>query len=233
MRWFFIKILFCLPCAGGLASNYSDLKTKMDNIEIYPIEYKGHGFRYTECYYSSWQEAIIDIYNTINSVCSFENYSILGHSMGALIAYDLYYLILKKKQNLPEELFFAGLMPPNKMVCSPKKGIAYNKMIAGYIKNGGIPKELLRDAKFTKIIRENIINDLKLRGAFVYKRRRPIESKGIILYGSKELSKLIVSNQWKHFFCNPIVLKVIKGNHYFVRNDETIRFLKKYFNNQI
>ncbi|MCU5680699.1 thioesterase domain-containing protein [Bacillus wiedmannii] len=79
--------LFCLPYAGGSASMYYQLKGYMHKIvDVIPIEYSGHGERISENYYASFKNMVDDIASKIIDYLDDDQFSILGYSMGSLVA---------------------------------------------------------------------------------------------------------------------------------------------------
>ncbi|MEK7017057.1 thioesterase II family protein [Bacillus sp. FSL R9-9410] len=87
--------LFCLPYAGGSASMYYQLKGYMHKIvDVIPIEYSGHGERISENYYASFKNMVDDIASKIIDYLDDDQFSILGYSMGSLVAFEVYYEIL-------------------------------------------------------------------------------------------------------------------------------------------
>ena len=51
--------LFCIPYAGGNASFFNNLKKYLeDSVEVYNLEYSGHGIRRREAFYHDFEEAV-------------------------------------------------------------------------------------------------------------------------------------------------------------------------------
>ena len=76
--------LYCLSCAGGTGALYKDWEEL--GIEVYPVEYAGHGSRFQEPLYCSVDEAVEDIFLQIDTSCP---YALFGHSMGSILCYEL------------------------------------------------------------------------------------------------------------------------------------------------
>jgi len=80
--------MFALPYAGGSASIYNDWVSELKpSINVYPIEYAGHGSRFCEDFYLSIEDAAEDISEMIKSQQE-DDYVIYGHSMGCLVALE-------------------------------------------------------------------------------------------------------------------------------------------------
>lgn len=219
-------ILFCLSNAGGCASSYEPWKRYTEQFTVYPIEYAGHGKKCREEYYKTISEGVIDMYHKIEAECGFKDYSIFGHSMGAIFAYELYYYIKSKGKELPLNIFFAGAVPPNKVRYQKECRFSDEKIIRKLVKSGGIQKAIAKNESMSAIISQNIKNDYRIINTFHFRQRdEKIKSNVILLYGKKELGNLITAIQWNRFVYKRPVIKLITGNHYFVYNEETVRFV--------
>ncbi|WP_145336695.1 thioesterase II family protein [Paenibacillus xylanexedens] len=107
--------LFCIPYAGGSATIYSNWKRKLQkNIELILLEPAGRGRRSGEPLYNDLNEAVDDLYREVASVMEKdENYILFGHSMGSLLAFELYYKLIKEGFREPIHLYVSGGKAPH------------------------------------------------------------------------------------------------------------------------
>ena len=90
-----MQIIF-LPFAGGDHSYfYRFSKYLIPEITISPIKLKGRGENLGGTLYSSFIEMKEDILSQIN-IPNDEEYIIFGHSMGGMLAYELYFDLEEK-----------------------------------------------------------------------------------------------------------------------------------------
>ena len=68
--------LYCLSCAGGTGALYKDWEEL--GIEVYPVEYVGHGSRFQVPLCFSVDGAVVDILLQIDTSCTF---ALFGYSM--------------------------------------------------------------------------------------------------------------------------------------------------------
>jgi medium-chain acyl-[acyl-carrier-protein] hydrolase len=105
--------LFCLPHAGGSASSFYSWRPLVNkNIEIYPIDYCGHGKRNQMPLKKNFKEAFEDILSIIIPLINEKPYAIFAHSLGVIYAYELGRTILKMNLKHPLHIFFSGRYPP-------------------------------------------------------------------------------------------------------------------------
>ncbi|MHA6533454.1 thioesterase II family protein [Paenibacillus sp. BAC0078] len=107
--------LFCIPYAGGSASIYSKWKRKLlQNIELISLEPAGRGRRCDEPLYNNLSEAVDDLYREAAKVLDrSDEYILFGHSMGSLLAFELYYKLMEEGFREPLHLYVSGGKAPH------------------------------------------------------------------------------------------------------------------------
>lgn len=101
--------LFCFPYAGGSANLYGKWQGLLDpRISLRPVELAGRGRRSADPLYDDLAEAVEDVYHLVKEEVVTQEYFLLGHSMGALIAYQLAQKIRREKLPPPARLFLSG-----------------------------------------------------------------------------------------------------------------------------
>lgn len=212
--------LFCLPSAGSSASMYNDLKIQLqDFCELIPIELPGHGRRFAEPLKYTMEEIVDDCGRQITKKVN-GPYALLGYSMGAWIAYELYYSFLYDKKQLPEHIFICAQEPPTneahekESICKLSDDDFLNRII----ELGGIPQEL-RDPDIMKVflpilradytVIETYKNRIKMKG---------IECNATILVGKQDeiLTKKNNPYLWSKFILGNIKFYEFEGGHFFI-----------------
>lgn len=109
-----IKV-FPLPYAGASVNVYFEWKKLLpERYELCVCELAGRGTRFTEPCYQSVSEASEDIAKRISEQLNDDDeYIIFGHSMGALLAYEIYYILKQLGTKEPMHLFFSGRNAPH------------------------------------------------------------------------------------------------------------------------
>lgn len=108
------KKLITFPCAGGSANNFNKIIKNLD-CKIYSMEYSGHWTRYEERMYASMEDCIESLYSEIEEIVTeTDEIFLLGHSMGAIVAYEIAVRLLKHGF-IVKTLFLLSCMPPDEM----------------------------------------------------------------------------------------------------------------------
>jgi len=215
--------LFCLPYAGGAAGLYDKWNAKLTNkIECCPIDLAGRGNRFTDKPYASLEAAVEDIYGRIkNDISKFE-YAVFGHSMGALLAYELIQKIQEKGENKPLHVFFSGRKP----VHIPKTEKFYRDMNDlefqdAVLSLGVTPPEIFKNLELKEIFIPLLRSDFIIAETFVKRQTIiPLECNITALIGEEEDISYEEAEQWKYHTTEKCSVHYIEGGHFFLLDQQ-------------
>ncbi|MBF8187072.1 thioesterase [Nonomuraea sp. K274] len=153
--------LFCLPHAGGGASSYTAWARGLPtHIEVCAAQLPGRETRIEE-------PAITDIHamaRTLADVMAAAAdlpFAIFGHSMGAVIAYEVAQELLRRGGPQPLRLFASGARAPHLPLSGPRLAdLPTDELIRGLAAIGGIPVELLDRREYLDLIVPSLRGDL-------------------------------------------------------------------------
>ena len=212
-------ILFCLPYAGGSqAIYYKWRKYLKPSIKLVPIELKGRGKRFGEEFYESLEEAVEDIFDNIKDQILQDEYAIYGHSMGSVLAYELYYKIRDEKLNMPKHMFFSGYQAPS---IPRKKRQIYTlpdeEFIKEVIKLGGTPQEVADNEELLRLFAPILRSDFKILEKYIYKEmKEKIQCDISIFNGEKDDTTKEDILAWKDHGDKDFKVYNFDGNHFFI-----------------
>lgn len=215
-------ILFCLPYAGGSEVAYYKWKNYLHpSIELIPIELKGRGKRFNEIFYESLEEAVDDIFENIKDKIINNSYAIYGHSMGSLLAYELYYKIKEMNMEKPKHIFFSGYRAPS--IIREKENL-YNLPDYDFMKKvmdlGGTPEELMKNQELLEVFIPIIRSDFKILENYKYKEKKDkIDCNVSILNGKQDAIKLEEILAWKNHVSKEFKFYNFEGNHFFINTN--------------
>ena len=111
--------LFCFPYAGGTAEiYYSWVEELPEDIELVAIQYPGHIQGAKDTLYKRLSLLINDLSEELSSSLE-QKYAFFGHSMGALVAYELARCIVAAGLRKPDHLFLSARNPPHLPIVHP------------------------------------------------------------------------------------------------------------------
>ncbi|AQS04672.1 thioesterase II family protein [Clostridium beijerinckii] len=215
-------ILFCLPYAGGSEVIYYKWKKYLSSLILLDtIELKGRGKRFNEGFYENLDEAVEDIFKNIKTKIVDNEYAIYGHSMGSLLAYELYYKIFNENLRIPKQIFFSGYKAPN--INRKEKHIHLlpdEAFINKVIDLGGTPKELVGNKEFLQLFTPILRNDFKMLENYVYKYRKDkIQCDISVLNGKEDHITQDEILEWKNHCDKAFKVYNFVGNHFFINTN--------------
>ncbi len=224
--------LFCLPYAGGSKQAYSSWQGYAHkNIEVEALEIKGRGERFCEGVYHDFSEAVDDIYALIKDKIQKEDYAIYGHSMGAVLAYELYYKIAVEKGNVPRHIFFSGRYSPivqDNMYVSSK--MPDDEFIRRLLALGGVPDTLPQSKELMEFYLPIIKNDIRVLETYDFKERdEKIQCDITVINGTKDRTDSNGKISWRDLCGGKCSSYYLDGNHFFINNsvDKILKIIEE------
>ena len=226
--------LFCLPFAGGTASTYISWKKYMEgSIELKPIELSGRGKRFGESLCNNISEVVDDVFDQIHQDLNSQRYAFFGHSMGALIIYELMNKIKQKGCNDPEHIFFSGRFPPHIKDYSQLHILDDSEFISEVYKLGGIPEELMKYDELLQLIIPVLKADYKVVETYKHIEKKTNWNFDISVFYGSEDSEIEIKHafEWKKYTAKDCSVFKFEGDHFFI--NENIVKITEIINNRL
>lgn len=159
-------VLFCFPYAGGSSGVYVKWKKYLHrSIELIPVELAGRGRRIYDPLYQNVEEAIDDVLKITKNHILHSRYALFGHSLGALIAYELAHRIREIGLPMPQHVFFSGRGAPQ--VPRKKDRPVFHKLPDDEFKKeilklGGTPKEFFEHPELLEVLLPTLRGDFRM-----------------------------------------------------------------------
>lgn len=197
-------------------------------MEVINLEYPGRGVRNSESFLKDIDAIVNDIFIKIIDEIGKEPYMIYGHSMGALVGY----LVCQKIEE-------SGIRPPLKLIVSGKNAPSIkNERVLSHlpdplfweevIKIGGIPNELQSHHELIKFYIPILRADFEVFESYTHVKKKKLALPIDVFYGTEEEISENEVKEWENETTEEVVVKPLKGNHFFIYNQES--FFVNYFN---
>lgn len=211
----------CLPYAGGTAHIYREWPAKLNkDAAILAVQLPGHGDRLKEKPYNSMEVLVGELTQELFPIIKDKPWGIFGHSLGALISYQLILKLHKcKKMSLPKFFVASGCRAPFKKYIFDISAANFSQFKSVLKQIGGIPQAILEDEKILKFYAPLLKADFKL-AEYVSKKKRLNNIKALILIGmDDEIVPLEDAKAWEKCFSFP-TFHFFKGKHFFIHHHE-------------
>ena len=215
--------LFCFPYAGGSSTVYHQWKSLLgDNIELRPIELAGRGRRIGEDMYKNLEEVVDDVFQLIRGEIQQSPYMLYGHSMGALITYELAQKINDFRLPKPVHLFFSGKGAPHvKRLDKKKYHLLDEKAFREEVINlGGTPPELFEHPELMELLLPLLKNDFRIAETYSHAGSiRPFDQDITVLLGREDDLTTEQCEEWAKHTSEKCQFHYFPGGHFFINNE--------------
>lgn len=212
-------ILFCIPFAGGTASNYESwIESGEENdLKVVPIELAGKGKRNREEQYKSMEEAAQDVFQIIKENIADTDYAIFGHSMGSIIAYEVCKKIEKEQVKKPIHLFCSG-----RQALHIKNLINYSSLndrdLKEHVKNFEfLNKEQKNLYRILGLYIEKIRNDFRIVDEYVCTEQKRLTIPTTVCCGKEDNFDISLLSEWERY-TQCFDMHIFDGGHFYFNN---------------
>lgn len=170
--------LVCFPHAGGTAAFYTAWARALESepIEVVAAELAGRDA-------VSGEEPSVDLEHIVNSfvdaigAVANQPYALFGHSLGALIAFEVARRLRDGSSSRPLHLFVSGAFAPQSSnPLTPLRSIAGDAQFLEAVASryGGVPRIVLEQAELRASIVPALRADLELTETYAYRPEPPL-----------------------------------------------------------
>jgi surfactin synthase thioesterase subunit len=216
--------LFCLPYAGGSAAifrNWGDFLPPQ--VLVVPVELPGRGGRLNEPPFVRLP-ALIDALAEAMRPALQSPFALFGHSMGAVIAFELARRLRRQHHAEPQKLFVAGRRAPQLPRTEP---ITYNLPEDEFIQElhrlAGTPREVLAHGELMQLFIPLLRADFEFIETYEYIPDEPLSCPITVLGGLQdEEVKREWLLLWKEHTTSRCVIRMLPGDHFFIRSSQDV-----------
>lgn len=220
--------LFCFHYGGGSASIFSKWQQDMPNyIEICPVQLPGRENRLEEPLYKNLVPIIEDLENDV-FINQGKSFAFFGHSIGALICFELARSFRKHKLNMPFHIFVSGLAAPQFLKFSKPLFNLPEREFINELKNlFNPPNEIFEEQDLKELFLPIIKADFSIRDTYVYKSEPPLDCPITVFGGLQDSStKKDWLEGWSELTTGKFSIYMFPGEHFFL-NTSRLELLNK------
>lgn len=210
--------LFCFPYAGGGGSIFFRWKSDLSaSIQICPIQLPGRESRIGEQPFDNVASLIPDLADCLDPYLN-QSFAFFGHSMGALIAYELARELRRREKPLPIHLFVSGRRAPQ---IPSKKTPIHRLPDADFLEElrilEGTPEEVLANAELIQLVLPALRADFALCETYRYQSEEPFDFPITAFAGIQDADTPIDDiDEWRTQTRSSFILHKFPGNHFFL-----------------
>ncbi|CAM4105428.1 Linear gramicidin dehydrogenase LgrE [Pseudomonas reidholzensis] len=216
--------LFCLPYSGASAMVYSRWRRKLPAwLQVRPVELPGRGARMAEPLQTDLQ-ALARQLASEQRLAANTPYALLGHSLGALLAFELAHELQALGCPPPLALFACGTAAPTRR--EEYDGIKWREprsdaeLIDELRELQGTPEEVLANHELMSLTLPILQADFLLCGRYSYRQRPPLGCPLHVLGGDADRANPEQLQAWGQETLGAFSVETFPGGHFFIHEHE-------------
>ena len=216
--------LICFTYAGGAASIYRDWGNKLpSSIEVHAFQFPGHGHRLSEPLFNRVQPLVESTAQALMPYLE-GSFAFFGHSMGAIISFELAHLLRRENRPGPSHLFLSGRPCPHLTEKEPPTyDLPEPEFIEELRRMQGTPNEVLEHPELMAVLSPILRADLEICQTYEYEPRPPLDCP-ITAFGGlqdEEVSREQLEG-WREYTTSSFAVRMFPGNHFFLHNSAPV-----------
>lgn len=214
--------LFCFPYAGGAAQIYRAWQQSLRSlVEVWPVQLPGRGHRLSEAPFNNLEFLVQAVAGALVPHLD-KPFALFGHSMGALIAFELARRLRLDHGREPVHLFVSGRGAPH---LSRDELPTYNLPEAEFLdelrKMNGTPVEVLEHPELMQMMLPLLRADFEVAQTYRYSPGPPLDCPITACGGMKDAD---VSREeleaWREHTTSEFSLHMFPGDHFFINTSQ-------------
>lgn len=210
--------LFCFPFAGGGASVFRKWGAKLPkSVEVCAVQLPGREDRLSESPFQQ-VEPLVEALAEAVFIDRERPFAFFGHSMGALIAFELCRQLRQLEGRQPEHLFVSGRRAPHLPDRKPTTyDLPHSEFVHELRRLSGTPHEVLQDPDMMALIMPILRADFTLCETHSYVNDLPL-SCSVSAFGGLEDREVEYDEVagWREVTTGSFSLQMIPGGHFFL-----------------
>jgi medium-chain acyl-[acyl-carrier-protein] hydrolase len=214
--------LFIFPYAGGSPAAFN--KWTIENIGCWTAHYPGRGSRHSEALIKNIPSLVEPLSQAIHPLLD-KPFAFFGHSMGAVIAFELARSLRRNNLPQPKFLFVSACGAPHIPDPHPPiYALPDDEFLAALQKLNGVPSELLHQPEVMQLLLPIVRADFEAIETYQYISEHPLEIPIIAIGGSHDprVSRERLEG-WSTQTSAVFKSRTFDGDHFFIHTEkETI-----------
>jgi len=211
--------LVCFHAAGGGSASFAALQRALpDHVRLTSVTLPGRDSRVSEPRIVDVDRCVHLLSGELADVLA-EPHVLLGHSMGAVVAYSLAHRRLSEGLPVPEAMIVAACQPPHLRGNADEiERIDDTQLARELVRHGGVPAKVLSRPEWVRSLVPTVRDDLRIQSSFGAREVIPLPCRLHVFGGlGDQLVPPEAMPQWSRYSLDPQPLRVFDGGHFLFR----------------
>jgi medium-chain acyl-[acyl-carrier-protein] hydrolase len=212
--------LFCFPYAGGSALTFRTWPDRLPTtVEVCPVELPGRGTRLPEPPFTRLSSLVATIARALLPYLD-KPFAFFGHSMGALVSFELTRLLRREYGLSPVHLFVSSRRAPHVQDPNPLiHALPEPEFLEELRRLNGTPEAVLESAELMQLLLPTLRADFAVIETYAYTAESPLNCP-ITAFGGLQDRELSYENleAWREQTQASFSLNMLRGDHFFLHS---------------
>jgi medium-chain acyl-[acyl-carrier-protein] hydrolase len=214
--------LFCFPYSGGSSSVYFPWAKEVPGfIELHAVELPGRWSRATEPVFRRMGPLVEALSEDLHPQLLTRPFAFFGHSLGALVCYELARFLQKRSMPQPVHLFASACPAPQ---CMHKWRYLHDLTDLELIEKlrvlGGMPSDVLGNAGLMRLLFPIIRADLEVCATYAYASGKRLQCPISVFGGRDDVTTSCEDLMaWKEHSAGDFMYRALRGGHFFLKTE--------------
>ncbi len=214
--------LFCFHPWGGSAAIFQHWSKQLPEIEVLPIQLPGRQQRIKEKFVTDFSELIFSLAQLVKEYQD-QRVAFFGHSMGAIIAFEVAHYLEQVEQIKLDYLCLSGAKPPTNVEwLTYLASLSEEEKLDYFLKVAEIPPAIQGDRPLLDELIKIFKADIQLIESYQYSDKVPLHCP---IHGFRGIDDPIVSEaellQWSTYTTKSVQIHSFPGQHMFLKQSES------------
>jgi medium-chain acyl-[acyl-carrier-protein] hydrolase len=216
--------LFCFPYAGGGASIYRGWENYLPpGVEVWPVQPPGRGSRFREPALATMDSLVAGVATAIEPFLDLP-IALFGHSVGAMVSFELAHVLTNKFGFKVSHLFVSGARGPQLPRNRRRLHDLPEEQFLTELKTlNGTPPEVLENPELMRMISATLRADFAIAETYFSVNRPPLNCP-ISVFGGRD-DTLVAREDleaWKSHTTGSFDLWQLPGDHFFIHTADSL-----------
>ncbi|MDX2393803.1 MULTISPECIES: alpha/beta fold hydrolase [unclassified Streptomyces] len=211
--------LFCLSfCGGGTAPFRSWARTLPEDVELVLYCYPGREGRFTDPFARDWEELLDGALGAVRSLGG-RPYVLLGHSMGAWVAFDLAVRAERSGGTGPRALVASAAHAPTRVretLATPPSLYGTDEELLDWMGSAGQLADAVRaEPELARMAVDVFRADLRVLDGYHHRPGTRVRAPLQLLYGERDTVDATDAEAWRRLTAGGFTATPLPGGHFY------------------